>query len=136
MINEQIAQLNDEVRCTLRASPIHGIGVFALRPINLGDRLHCTFAPRPLYTIPYDHFDQLHPEIRQMIIERHPVVFKNGHFPSPNDDQLLCSFMNHAYFPNYDPVLDCALRDIKEGEEVTEDYRIIGNYKTIWPWLT
>lgn len=41
-------------------------------------------------------------------------------FYSPNSDQFLQAFMNHSDKPNSDG--HEAIRDIKAGEEVTEDF--------------
>ena len=37
-IDQQIAELNEEIRCHLKPSSIHGIGVFALRDIKKGEK--------------------------------------------------------------------------------------------------
>ena len=63
------------------------------------------------------------PEIRKLILERYPLAEKELHiYAHPNDDARLISFMNHSDNPNYDNETDTTLREIKKGEEVTEDY--------------
>ncbi len=130
-----IAELNDDVVCHIKPSPINGIGVFALKDIKKGEKLHCIFDPRQMYSIPYERFNELRPEVRQLICERYPNVTKGEKFLSPNDDQILTSFINHSDEPNYDQD-DTALTDIRAGEEITEDYRSIENYETTYPWLS
>lgn len=44
-------------------------------------------------------------------------------FYSPNAEACLQSFMNHSDAPNSDGLT--ALRDIGEGEEITEDFRAV-----------
>ena len=142
-IDEQIVQLNEEVRCTIQSSKMHGVGVFALRDIKKGERLHCQrFTEIPAVPflnwlfIPHNRFNEIRSEIRSLIEERWPRVMFDRPFLSPNDDVRLLSFMNHADIPNHDPFTDCASRDIQTGEEITEDYRILGdNAKVIYPWL-
>ena len=53
-------------------------------------------------------------------------------FQHPNEVWLV-SFMNHSDTPNSNG--ETALRDIAEGEEVTEDYRVLPNAKDIYPFL-
>src|SRR3990167_2820038 len=122
-ILEQIEELNKEVRCKLKPSPIEGVGVFSLREIKKGERAYC----RPngfkkWYSIPYERLDELGPEIKEIVFERWPAVINKSQFQSPNDDAWLLLFMNHSSEANYNPKTDMALRDIKCGEEVTEDY--------------
>ena len=124
---EQVKFLNDTVWCTLAPSKIHGIGVHALRDIKKGEKLNCWGRQDfRWFTILYSKFDELKPEIRELIEQRWPIV-KDGHsFLSPNNDVRLISFMNHADNPNYDHKTDIAICAIIKGEEVTEDY---GEYK-------
>lgn len=43
--------------------------------------------------------------------------------------------MNHSPEPNYDAVSDTAIRTIKAGEEVMEDYRLIDGWQEVFPFL-
>ena len=58
----------------------------------------------------------------RLLEQRWCLALKGEVFQSPNNDARLISFMNHSDTPNYDKVNDTALRDLKEGEEVTENY--------------
>lgn len=129
---DKIKELNEEVKCTLAPSKIHGIGVFALRDIKKDEKLYCAPLEYKVYEIPYKELDNLRPEIRKIIIERWPAVVSDVMFESPNNVGLM-SFMNHSDTPNSDK--DIATRDIKRGEEVTEDYRLIKDYKKIFTFL-
>ena len=139
--DEQIAQLNSEVKCTLKPSKIEGIGVFALRDIQKGERCYCrpNWIPK-FYDIPFGSLNKLLPEIKELILARWASVVNGSLFTSPNDSQHLLMFMNHSVDPNYDVVSDKALRDIREGEELFEDYRVMDNWEKVRsteknPWL-
>ena len=133
---EQIIELNNEVRCRIASSAIHGVGVFAMRDIQGGERCYCTPNVIPkFYTIPYGSLSKLLPEIRGLIIDRWASVVNGSIFQSPNDDAGLLFFINHSENENYDVVNDTATRDIKCGEEILEDYRCMKNYEKIYPWI-
>lgn len=119
--SEIINHLNETVWCTLAPSPIHGIGVFAIRDIPKGQKLYCRI-PSETSPISLSTFEGLHPEILTMIKQRWPLALKGDYFHSPNDSAKLILFMNHSDTPNYDDYTDTALFDIKRGEEITENY--------------
>lgn len=125
-IEEQIAELNDQVRCRLGTSPIHGIGVFAMRSVAKGDKLFTAWDPYGayFYHIPLNRFDELRPEIRALILDRWAMPDGGRPFRSPNADANLMSFMNHSDQPNCE--YGIALRDIEAGEEITEHYLELG----------
>ena len=122
MIEQQIAELNETVKCTLKPSLIDGIGVFAILDIKQGEKLYCKEGLRQPMSVPFKRFMEIRPEVREIILSRYPLVKKGSLFLSPNDDARLISFLNHDSNPNYDPFSDCAIRDIEKNEEVTEDY--------------
>lgn len=120
-VDEQIKHLNETVKCTLRPSPIHGIGVFALRDIKKGEKLGCNQdTDTQVYDIPPERLIELRPEIRALILDRWPQIEGGRSFASPNQDALMMSFMNYSKTPNAQG--DKAIKDIKAGEEITEDY--------------
>ncbi len=133
-IKKQIAELNNEVRCTLKPSKIHGVGVFTLRDIKKGERLYVSpsSSEHRWYNIPFESLEALRPEIRSLILERWPLILHGASFDGPNNIRLM-SFMNHSDKPN--SKYDLALRDISEGEEITEDYRVVEDYKKIYKFL-
>jgi len=131
-IDEQIQELNNTVKCTLAPSEIHGIGVFALRDIREGEKLYTAPTEYKMYEMPYKKLKKLRPEIKKLVLERWPMAFNDVPFESPNNVGLM-SFMNHSEDPN--SLQDIASKDIEKGEEVTEDYRIIENYKKIFDFL-
>ncbi len=113
-------ELNEQVKCTLASSKIHGIGVMAIRDIKKGEELHCQSFERKY--IQLDSLKGLRKEVLKLILQRWPIAEKRAPFFSPNDDARLISFMNHSNTPNYDKYTDKALCGISKGEEVTEDY--------------
>lgn len=133
---EQIEELNLEVRCHIKPSNIAGIGVFALRDIRKGERLYCfPRTSRAWYDLTYSQLDKLRPEIREIILQRWPAIINGSHFQSPNDDVWLCSFINHSDSPNYLQSSDSALRDIPAKTEITESYRVMLNAEKIYDFL-
>lgn len=117
-----ISMLNNSVWCTLRPSPVHGIGVFAIRDIPQGQKLYCQEGG--LTELSTDSLEGLHPAILKLVKQRWPNAPKQ--FVSPNQDARLISFMNHSKDANYSPTTDRALRDIEEGKEILEDYHQFG----------
>ncbi len=134
--NEQIVELNNEVKCTLAPSTIDGIGVFALRNIQRGERCYCVpnLIPK-FYNIPFASLNKLFPEVKELVLQRWASVVNGSIFQSPNDDAGLLFFMNHSDNPNYDVVSDTALRDIQRGEEILEDYCFMQNAEKAYKWL-
>ena len=129
---EQIAKLNSRAKLRIAPSKIHGVGIFAVRDIVRGETLYAGHMPE-VYTFPYSNFGNLSPEVRKLILDRWPRVIEGSHFIYP--DAAMMAYMNHSDDPNYDAELDLAVRDIKTGEEVTENYRKISGYETAFPWL-
>ena len=131
---QQIAELNSEVRCRLGQSKIHGVGVIAVRDIKWGERCYCrpNMIPR-FYNIPFGSLSKLFPEVKELVLQRWASVVNGSIFCSPNDDAHLLMFINHSTDPNYDVVSDTALKDIKKGEELFEDYRAMDNWEKVRP---
>ena len=120
--DKQITKLNTQVKCKLAPSPIHGIGVFAMRDIGKGETLYCRVVKRKWVSIPFQRFDEIREDVRELILQSWPVVRDDFSFLSPNSTTRLVNFMNHSGTPNYCALDDTALRDIKKGEEITYDY--------------
>jgi len=116
-------QLNDQVKCKLAPSKVHGVGVFAIRDIKKGERLYCNLFGTPRDLVSCDLKD-LRPEVRELVIQRWATALDGFAFLNPNLDAHLLSFMNHDEAPNYDNYNDCSLSDIKRGEEIFEDYGV------------
>jgi len=118
--------INNTVWATIKPSNIDGVGVFAVRDIAKGTiisdyNLFNNDETKVFETTP-EEFNKILPEIQYLIKQR--MLFPSGNktliFCSPNSDINLQSFMNHSKTPNTDGKK--AIRDIKNGEELTEDY--------------
>ena len=111
--------LNNTVWLKLAPSKIHGVGVFAIRDIPMGQKLYC----HPRKAEIYKGLDGILPEIKQIIVQQYPLAeIEDDYFRSPNDEVNFLSYMNHSDKPNYDHVNDVALHNIKKGQEITERY--------------
>lgn len=121
--------LNNTVWCTLAPSPIHGVGVFAIRPIPKGteytDHTNETLDAIETYELTPDEFATIDPAIQRLILDRTIFTEHLLRFTSPNTDAVLRSFMNHSDTPNTDGIR--TLRDILPGEELTEDFRTLAD---------
>ncbi len=112
--------LNDIVWCKLAPSPIHGVGVFAIRDIPKGTVLGTGENQQGLDTYSREHEDVILPEILAIIQDHHCFVEFWDVLPNPNRDVWLQCFMNHSADANSDGKI--ALRDIAKGEEITENF--------------
>lgn len=131
-LKDQIILLNEIVKIRLAPSPIHGIGVFALRDCKKGEKLYTDAIPHQ-FDLPYKRFNKLDPEIRDILLGHFPLIIEGSHFLYPVTK--MSAYLNHDSNANYDAKEDKALRAIKKGEEVTEDYRLIKNWEKIFPFL-
>lgn len=129
--NTEITYLNSTVFARIAPSPIHGVGVFAIRDIPQGIRItdHTTddLGDAYWYELTPSEFDELLPEVQAMVLDR--MLFDEQdatlRFLSPNRDAILRSFMNHSDTPNSDG--EYATAYIQKGEEITEDFRTLFN---------
>jgi SET domain-containing protein len=131
-ILKAIKLINNTAKFKIAPSPINGVGVFAMRDIKEGELLEVDAIPQA-FDIPYKDFNKLRPEIAEIILGQHPQIINGSHFIYPTTRFL--TYMNHSKNPNYDNKTDKALRDIAEGEEITEDYTVVENYQKVYPWL-
>ena len=110
-------ELNKTVWAKVGVSKVDGVGVIAIRDIPKGQKLYLTDKTDGWFT---GSLIGVHPAIEKIILQRWPLTHMP--FQSPNADARLTSFLNHSPKPNYDFKTDRAVRDIKEGEEITECY--------------
>ena len=112
--------LNNTVWATIKPSSLHGVGVFAIRDIKQGQRIHCDGGTGEWIRT---DMDKLVPEVRKLIEQRWPIERDGEPFLCPNDDALLISFMNHSKKgANYNKFTDTAICDIPKDSEILEDY--------------
>jgi len=137
---QQIIKLMTEVKCKLGVSKIEGIGVFSMFDVKKGERLYCVppTMDRVFYNVSYANLKKLWPEQRELILSRWPSILDGSMFLHPCDEVWLASWINHSSDSakiNYDQSTDSALMDIPAGTEILEDYRVMKNYKVIYPWI-
>lgn len=129
---QAINLLNDICKIRIAPSKIHGVGLVAIRDIKKGEKLYTDAIPNA-FDLPLKKFKELRPEVASIILERYPHIVNGSPFLYP--DSRMGAYLNHSDDPNYDAKEDKTLRKIKEGEEITEDYRKIENYQKVYKWL-
>ena len=129
---EQISQLNERVKLKVAPSKIEGVGVHALRDIKKGEKLYLDHMP-VMYSVRYADFNKLNRGVREFILGRWPQVVNGSLFAYP--DCRYSAFLNHSDTPNVDAFNDIALKEIIQGEELTEDYELIPNWEKAHKWL-
>ena len=129
---EQAMKLNRETWARLAPSKIHGVGVFAIAKIEKGQKLYLDQMPT-VFDLRYANFGELRKEVKNILLERWPQIVTGSKFISP--DTRYQAYMNHSEDPNYDAFTDIAIKDIEEGEEIVEDYRLIPGHEVVHPWL-
>lgn len=134
MEEKQIETLIRWINCYIAPSDIHGVGIFAIRDIPEGTKLYLDIMPE-LFRLPYKKLKNNCPAyVHDTLVSRWPRVKLGEPFVYP--DARYVAYMNHGGDDaNYDAINDVALRDIKEGEELTEDYRKITGARQVYDFL-
>lgn len=130
---ETIELLNRVVSVKIAPSEIHGVGIVAMRDIKAGDCLELDAVPH-VFDLPYAKFNKLNKEVRDILLGHFPQILGGSHFIYPVTK--FTAYLNHSDTPNYDAKADRALKDIKAGEEITEDYRLIPGAEKIFDFLS
>jgi SET domain-containing protein len=127
-----IEDLKTNVYCRLAVSKIHGVGVFAIRPIPQGvdpmaETRNVTFYELPVRAI--RDSENLTPAVKQLVKDLCPEEAGNYIIPDHSLNEIgLSYYLNHSETPNMverDGYFVTA-RDIAEGEELTVDYCTYG----------
>ena len=116
---------HDDAYVRLQPSPIHGLGVFAIRSIPKGAQVFGD-SREDIRRVPVSSVRRLRDGSRRFYEDFCAV--ENGDYITPRSfNELTISwYMNHADQPNvqYDEKLTfIAARRIRPGEELTADYR-------------
>jgi SET domain-containing protein len=128
-MNPSILNLLAFSYCRLQPSPIHGIGVFAIRPIPKGLNPMQELRETDFLSVPKSEVDALPPELKKLAVDMCPENDGVFDFPDYSLNELGISFyLNHSITPN---MLEkdgdfYATRDIEAGEEITVDYGTYG----------
>ncbi len=127
-INELLNHLNEQVYCKLGPSPVHGIGVFAIRTIEKGCFPLRTLVQHEDINIDPEEIRQLPPALRKLIDTFCYVDDKRVEIPSMGLNTMHISlYLNHDKNPNLHFNADgelFAIRRIRSGEELFIDYDI------------
>jgi uncharacterized protein len=110
------------VRTYVAPSEIHGMGVFAAEPLREGTQVW-VFNPVIDQEITAEQLAALPDAVRDIALSR-SFVGENDRTILSRDNAV---FLNHSECPNISSGTNgsIALRDIAEGEELTEDYRLL-----------
>ena len=131
--DKQLQTLIRWMNVELRPSPIHGVGMFAIKDISKGTMLYTNIMPQ-IFNLPYKKLSNNAPAyIHDMILERWPRV-KNGE-PFVYPDARYLAYCNHSDNANFDAKKDIALKDISAGVEITEDYKLIEGWEDVYKFL-
>ena len=127
---ELLKELQQETYVALKPSPVHGIGVFAIRDIPKGCRTIFSKAAGEWIKLSFEEVGQL-PAHSRNLIETYCLYDETHYFVPDYGLKLmdLVLYLNHSDEPNIASINDGeqfeALRDIREGEELLVNYGTI-----------
>jgi SET domain-containing protein len=126
-----IAEAHNDVYCKLAPSPIHGVGVFALKdipPNTIVFRLDIEWVK-----VPTSFLNRVNPEIASLYKQflRQDIESETIYIPQTGFSSIGISFyLNHSTTPNckYDIESNFIISkdQIYSGQELTYDYRVHG----------
>lgn len=128
--NKLILGRLDKVYCRLAPSPIHGVGIFAIRKIPLGcNPFNNSFQAQEAIIIKKDKISD--PEILRLLHDQHPTADPNEQIVSNWPNQLIwTNYLNYSDEPNIELKINGeweTLRQIEIGEELLEDPKRLNN---------
>jgi len=125
-----LKDLQQDTYVMLKPSPLHGIGVFAIRDIPKGTRNIFSQGVGEWIKLTNAEVEAL-PKHAKDLVENH-CLFDEGHYYVPDYGFKLVDlviYLNHAEMPNVISINDGeffeAICDIKTGEELLVDYGTI-----------
>lgn len=127
---ELLKELQQETYVALKPSPVHGIGVFAIRDIPKGCCTIFSKAAGEWIKLSFEEVEQL-PAHSRNLIETYCLYNETHYFVPDYGFKLmdLVLYLNHSADPNIVSINDGeqfeALRDIREGEELLVNYGTI-----------
>ena len=125
-----LKQLQSQTYVMIKPSPLHGIGVFAIRDIPKGTKDIFSEGFGDWIKVSKDEVDTL-PSHSRELIENHCLFYEDSYFIPEYGFKLidLVIYLNHSETPNVLSLNDGeqfeALVDIKPGEELLVDYGTI-----------
>ena len=128
MNKEQLLhQLHADTYVMLKPSPVHGIGVFAIKDIPKGCRTIFSQGVGEWIKLSYKEVEQL-PEHSRNLVETYCLYDEESYFVPDYGFKLmdLVLYLNHSSEPNIASINDGehfeALREIRVGEELLVNY--------------
>ena len=125
--DQLLRELQHDTYVALKPSPVHGIGVFAIRDIPKGCRTIFSTGVGDWVKLSFEEVEQL-PEHSRNLIETY-CLYDDTHYFVPDYGFKLMDlvlYLNHSDEPNIVSVNEGeqfeALRDIKTGEELLVNY--------------
>jgi len=129
---EVIQYLKNHIITHLEPSPLHGVGTFALRDIEIGEPIFYLWPnDSRIYTISLEEYNELPNYVKMMIKKsyenkaEYPVVwfrlFKNCHWNLANPLAYTNTGEENA---NFDTLKRVAIKKIKKGEELLGTYKL------------
>ena len=125
-----LKQLAEATYVMIKASPIHGIGVFAIRDIPKGTQDIFSQGVGDWIEVSKEEVEAL-PKHSRDLVENHCLFDEQNYFIPDYGFKLvdLVIYLNHSDTPNIISINDGerfeAIRDIAEGEELFVDYGTI-----------
>jgi SET domain-containing protein len=125
-----LKQLQSQTYVMIKPSPLHGIGVFAIRDISKGTKDIFSEGFGDWIKVSKEEMDALPIHSRELI-ENHCLFDEDSYFIPEYGFKLvdLVIYLNHSETPNVKSLNDGeqfeALVDIKAGEELLVDYATI-----------
>lgn len=129
-LNDIMNHLKSNIKTKLDVSKIHGIGVFAIRDIKMGEDLFPVWEfDSGIYVIPNHKMKELPDEVFELL-DMYFINEDNGYkiirlFKGLNLVSHMISYCNSSYQTEYTENISSngiALTDIKAGEEILELY--------------
>lgn len=125
-----LGHLQNDVYCRIQPSAVHGVGVFAIKPIPQGTSIYKGSHEYENVMLNQAEVDALHPQVKRLIYDFFATEAdkKKGIYTVPNigiNGMDISFYMNHSHKPNAQINKSgefIALRDIEEGEELIIDY--------------
>jgi len=125
-----LAQLRNDTYVMLKPSGVHGIGVFAIRPIPKGCQNFFSSGVGEWIKLPIADVELL-PQHSKDLVETYCLFDEENYFVPEYGFKVmdLVNYLNHSGEPNIKSFEDGehfeALRDISEGEELLISYDTI-----------
>lgn len=126
----------EKVYCKLAPSPIHGVGVFAIRDIPKDlNPFSDSFMAQESIIVSKEKISHLGEDVISLLHDYHPTSGKNKQIVSNFPNQLIWSnYINYVDDTNPEPNIELltngewiTLRPIKKGEELIEDPKRLFN---------